>query len=136
MRSVLIVTSGITARTSHGGAAQGNCRIRKVSSFGTISTIAGNGTCGISGDGGPATSAELNEPVGVAVDSAGNVYISDAVSDCGDPTLTAFGRREALASCERVACRVAAQRRESHACALRRITNAFDSSPTLRRRLP
>lgn len=44
---------------------------------GTITTFAGNGTYGYSGDGGPATSAELTQPSGVAVDSGGNVYITD-----------------------------------------------------------
>jgi uncharacterized protein (TIGR03437 family) len=53
-----------------------NNRIRKVSG-GTITTVAGNGTVGFSGDGGPATSASLNFPQGVAVDSAGNLYIAD-----------------------------------------------------------
>src|SRR5512144_1548309 len=43
----------------------------------TIGTIAGTGTAGIAGDGGPATSAQLNEPIGVAVDAQGNVYIAD-----------------------------------------------------------
>ena len=43
----------------------------------TISTVAGNNTPGYSGDGGPATSAELNLPVAVAFDSQGNMYISD-----------------------------------------------------------
>lgn len=52
-------------------------RIRKVSPSGIISTVAGNGTGGYSGDGGPATSAQLNFPYGVAVDSAGNVYVAD-----------------------------------------------------------
>ncbi len=55
-----------------------NCRIRKVAtSTGAISTVAGNGTCSYSGDGGPAASAELFEPSGVAVDSANNIYIAD-----------------------------------------------------------
>jgi uncharacterized protein (TIGR03437 family) len=54
-----------------------NCRIRKVSPNGTITTIAGNGVPGYSGDGGPATSAELTYPEAVAFDSAGNYYIAD-----------------------------------------------------------
>jgi hypothetical protein len=53
-----------------------NHRIRKVSN-GVITTVAGNGTAGFSGDNGPATSAELNDPSGVAVDSVGNVYVAD-----------------------------------------------------------
>jgi uncharacterized protein (TIGR03437 family) len=53
-----------------------NNRIRMVSG-GIITTIAGDGTAGFSGDGGPATSAELNNPSGVAVDSKGNLYIAD-----------------------------------------------------------
>jgi DNA-binding beta-propeller fold protein YncE len=55
-----------------------NERIRMVTaSTGIISTVAGNGTGGYSGDGGAATSAELNWPAGVAVDSSGNIYIGD-----------------------------------------------------------
>jgi len=51
--------------------------IRKVSASGIISTIAGIGTAGYSGDGGLATAAELNEPGEVAVDYLGNIYIAD-----------------------------------------------------------
>jgi sugar lactone lactonase YvrE len=54
-----------------------NNEIRMVTPAGVISTIAGNGTAGFSGDGGPATSAQLNNPVAVAVDTAGNVFIAD-----------------------------------------------------------
>ena len=54
-----------------------NNRIRKVSN-GIITTVAGNGTPGFSGDGGPATAASLDRPYGVAVDADGNVYIADS----------------------------------------------------------
>lgn len=60
-------------------ADTGNFRIRKVTaSNGYISTVAGNGLQGTSGDGGAATAARLNSPRGVAVDSSGNIYISDS----------------------------------------------------------
>jgi uncharacterized protein (TIGR03437 family) len=54
-----------------------NNRIRKVTPGGTISTVAGNGTEGYNGDSIPATSAELWLPIGVAVDSAGNLFIAE-----------------------------------------------------------
>jgi sugar lactone lactonase YvrE len=53
-----------------------NSRIRKVSG-GTISTVAGNGSLGFSGDNGPATSATLNAPSGLAVDGSGDIFIAD-----------------------------------------------------------
>jgi len=57
----------------------GNNRIRRVdASTGEISSIAGNGSAGFSGDGGAATDASLNAPRGVAVDTRGNIYISDS----------------------------------------------------------
>jgi uncharacterized protein (TIGR03437 family) len=56
----------------------GNSRVRKVSASGaSIGTVAGNGSAGYSGDGGPAVKAQLNGPQGVAVDAAGNLYIAD-----------------------------------------------------------
>jgi sugar lactone lactonase YvrE len=55
-----------------------NCAIRKVeASTGTITTFAGNGTSGYSGDGGPATSAQLSLPFGLVIDSMGNVVFAD-----------------------------------------------------------
>jgi uncharacterized protein (TIGR03437 family) len=54
--------------------------VRKVSVNGTITTFAGNGTAGFGGDNGAAASAQLNSPQGVAVDAAGNVYISDTLN--------------------------------------------------------
>jgi sugar lactone lactonase YvrE len=58
-------------------ADQGNLRVRKVSTTGTITTVAGNGTPGFSGDGGPATSAETYGPEAAAIDAAGNLYFVD-----------------------------------------------------------
>jgi uncharacterized protein (TIGR03437 family) len=52
-------------------------RIRKVASNGLISTLAGTGIAGFSGDGGPASAAQLNLPYGLAVDLAGYVYVAD-----------------------------------------------------------
>ncbi len=57
-------------------------RVRKVTvSTGIITTVAGNGTGGFSGDGGAATSAELDSPAAVALDSSGNIYISDLANE-------------------------------------------------------
>ncbi|MEO7803944.1 MAG: NHL repeat-containing protein, partial [Actinomycetota bacterium] len=55
----------------------GNHRVRKVIASGTISTVAGNGTPGFSGDGGLATQAQLNFPFQVAIDGAGRMFIPD-----------------------------------------------------------
>ena len=53
--------------------------VREVNSFtGNITTIAGNGVSGYAGNGGPATSAELNAPTGIAVDAAGDVFIAES----------------------------------------------------------
>lgn len=55
------------------------CKIREVNATTLkITTVAGNGVSGFSGDGGPATAAELSSPAGVAIDGAGNLYIADA----------------------------------------------------------
>ena len=59
----------------------GNHRIRRVDGSGVITTIAGIGESGFGGDGGPAAGAWLNTPLGVAVDTSGNVYIADTYND-------------------------------------------------------
>ncbi len=55
----------------------GNQRIRVVNGSGIVSTFAGKGTFGFSGDGGPATTSELRNPAAVYVDKSGNIYIAD-----------------------------------------------------------
>jgi sugar lactone lactonase YvrE len=60
--------------------AEGN-RVRDVDTVGRISTVAGTGDPGDAGDGGPATRAELNMPQGLAVDSAGRLYIADTLNN-------------------------------------------------------
>ena len=61
-------------------ADQGNQRVRQVTPAGIISTVAGTGTGGFSGDNIPATGAELNGPQGLAVDAAGNLYVADSLN--------------------------------------------------------
>ena len=94
-----VAGNGVNASTGDGGLATlaaiyfpgniafdgvGNCyfeqydyRIRKISPSGIISTIAGNGIAGFSGDGSLATSGQINTSGGVAADSVGNIYIAD-----------------------------------------------------------
>ena len=55
----------------------GNDRVLKIDTFGIVHSIAGTGTQGFTGDGGPATAAEIYNPEGVAIDVCGNVYIAD-----------------------------------------------------------
>jgi len=54
-----------------------NYRIRRINTAGIINTVAGNGTKGYSGNGGPATSAEIDPGGGIAIDTAGNLYYSN-----------------------------------------------------------
>jgi sugar lactone lactonase YvrE len=61
--------------------ADGYCRVRMVGPAGDVQTVAG-GACGYSNDGGPATSAGLSYPFGVAVDAAGNLFIADTYNHC------------------------------------------------------
>ncbi len=79
-----------------------NNRIRKVSG-GIITTVAGTGTPGFSGDHGPATAAELYNPYGVAVDGHGNVYIADSgnnrVREVSGGTITTIAGNGGGAGC-------------------------------------
>jgi NHL repeat len=81
-----------------------NCVVRVVNAgTGDISTFAGTGTCGYSGDGGAATSAELNNPYGLAVDSSNNVYIADT-NNClirvvSSGTITTFAGHSPSLAC-------------------------------------
>jgi hypothetical protein len=74
--------AGLTSPAAMTIDARGNIylgnltRVRKVSPSGIITTVAGNGVAGISGDGGPATKAQLSYVQGLAVDKAGNLYIA------------------------------------------------------------
>ncbi|UCG11003.1 MAG: hypothetical protein JSU72_10540, partial [Deltaproteobacteria bacterium] len=57
-------------------ADSGHYRVRKVDTAGIITTVAGNGYTGYSGDGGPATAAKMSAPLGLAADESGNLYIA------------------------------------------------------------
>lgn len=62
-------------------ADSGNSRVRRISN-GVITTVAGNGTFGSEGDGGPAASAQLSGPFAVALDAAGSLYVADGFANC------------------------------------------------------
>ena len=78
-------------------ADTGNDRIRKFTEMSTIDTIAGTGTAGFSGDGGPATAAQFDTPTHVVVDSVGDVYIADTMNlrirkiDVSAGTISTYG---------------------------------------------
>ena len=76
------ISVGVDAKGNVYIATYVDSRVREVyASNGDITTVAGNGTSGYSGDNGPATSAELYEPNGVAVDAAGDIYIADSLNN-------------------------------------------------------
>ena len=72
----LYVSDG--APSAQSGGLIGGCRIVRVSPAGVMTVVAGTGRCGFSGDGGPATAAQLDGPNGLAFDSAGNLYVADS----------------------------------------------------------
>ena len=77
---IAIGPDGILYITTHSHESEGH-RVRMVDRDGIITTIAGTETAGYSGDGGPATEAELNIPAAVAIGPDGNLYIADTVNN-------------------------------------------------------
>ena len=71
---------GITVNNNGEVYLAANSRIRKISSTGIITTVAGNGSYGSGGDGGQATAANISFPFDVAIDVSGNMYIADGVN--------------------------------------------------------
>jgi hypothetical protein len=59
-------------------ADSGNHAVRRIDADGTVTTVAGTGTAGYSGDGGPATAARISGPSRITFDSAGNLYLADS----------------------------------------------------------
>ena len=75
-----------------------NCAIREVlAASGDIQTVAGNGTCGYSGDGAAATSAQLNYPSGVFVDNLGDIFIADTENSLVREVVAATGNIQTVA---------------------------------------
>lgn len=69
--------TGMAADLSGNIYIASGCVVRKVDTTGMVNTVAGNGQCGYGGDGGPSTSAMLDYPQGLFVDSSGNIFIAD-----------------------------------------------------------
>jgi hypothetical protein len=82
-RAVLSAPARVVPLTGGGYliADTGNNRIRRVDANGIITTVAGNGSAGFSGDGGPATAAALNQPEGVSVRADGAIAIADSTNE-------------------------------------------------------
>jgi hypothetical protein len=82
VKSALDLPKGL-ARDFNGNVyvvEEGGHRVRRIAVDGTITTVAGNGSRGAQGDGGPATSAQLNTPRSIAVDAHGNLIIGDVLN--------------------------------------------------------
>jgi len=78
-------------------AETGNHRIRNVdASTGIITTVAGNGSAGFSGDNGPGPAAQLNYPMGLVVDGGGNLFIADAENSVANAAIVPAGTDGAI----------------------------------------
>jgi len=92
LRGIVVDSTGALREAGWYGAADSsgklyaadihNYVVLKIAPDGTTTTVAGNGTPGFSGDGGPATSAQLNTPTAIALDGSGNLYIADCFNQC------------------------------------------------------
>jgi hypothetical protein len=92
--------AGSVARDAGGNiyiADSYSSHIFKVDTSGNLTVVAGNGTLGYSGDGGPATSAALNRPEGVFVDGSGNIFIADTDNSVIREVLAASGNIQTVA---------------------------------------
>jgi uncharacterized protein (TIGR03437 family) len=83
VNSVLVdaATGNVYASDGSDYGRYGNDLVVKVTPAGALTVVAGNGTCGFSGDGGPAVSASLCSPGALALDSSGNLYIADVINN-------------------------------------------------------
>ena len=81
-----------------------NHNVRQVNASGIISTVAGTGTAGYSGDGGPATSAQLHFPSGITVDFSGNLFIADRINYCIRFVNTSTGNISTFAGVQSSGC--------------------------------
>ena len=76
-KTSLIDPGGLAVDPKGNVYVSGDHRVRRIDRTGTMTTVAGTGEGGYSGDGGPATKAKLNTPAGLALDERGNLYIAD-----------------------------------------------------------
>ena len=148
--SAALAQPGAVAYDKNGNlylADTNNNVVREITPTGIITTIAGTGTEGFSGDGGAATAAQLDTPTGVAVDASGNVYIADSHNNrirkvsggtiatfagTGTPGFAGDGASAALPNSR---CRPVLPLMRAATCTSRTpITTAFERSPKARLR--
>ena len=78
LRLALVIVSSLVVTGGTSLSVKADAQTSPVTLAPVITTVAGNGTAGSNGDGGPATHAGINGPSATAIDAAGNIYIADA----------------------------------------------------------